>query len=161
MHSTGVSGGSQVEMSDNNRNNLMIKELRSLDITWSKSPVTRYEVLFINYMIIKYIHWGLTLYDWWFPFNATEFGFEFLMALHQTWMNNSMIHCPTPYRISYRCRSETIVIMANRYCRWSTGCPLHGRVRKLFHCLIRIKEPFVRKSEGLKYSKILGILQTV
>ena len=41
------------------------------------------------------------------------------------------------------------------------GLTKEGRVRKLFYCLIRIKEPFVRKSEGLKYSKILGILQTV
>ena len=29
-----------------NKRNLMIKELRSLDITWSKSPVTGYEALF-------------------------------------------------------------------------------------------------------------------
>ena len=35
-----------------------------------------------------------------------------------------------------------------------------GRVRKLFYCLIRIKEPCVRKYEGLTRSKILGILQT-
>ena len=36
-----------------------------------------------------------------------------------------------------------------------------GRFRKLFHCLIRIKEPCVRKYEGLTRSKVLGILQTV
>ena len=33
------------------------------------------------------------------------------------------------------------------------------RFRKLFYCLIRIKEPCLRKSEGLTCSKILGILQ--
>ena len=36
-----------------------------------------------------------------------------------------------------------------------------GRIRKLFYCLIWIKEPCVRKFEGLTRSKILGILQTV
>ena len=36
-----------------------------------------------------------------------------------------------------------------------------GRVRKLFNCLILIKEPYVRKSEGLTRWKILGILQIV
>ena len=36
-----------------------------------------------------------------------------------------------------------------------------GRVRKVFNCLIRIKEPCVRKFEGITRSKILGILQTV
>ena len=35
-----------------------------------------------------------------------------------------------------------------------------GRVRKLFCCLIRVKEPCVRNFEGLTRSKILGILQT-
>ena len=35
-----------------------------------------------------------------------------------------------------------------------------GRVGKLFYCLTRIKEPCVRKSEGLTHSKILRILQT-
>ena len=36
-----------------------------------------------------------------------------------------------------------------------------GRVRKFFNCLLRIKEPCVRKFEGVTSSKILGILQTV
>ena len=36
-----------------------------------------------------------------------------------------------------------------------------GRAGKLFYCLIRIKEPCVRKFEGLTRSKILGILQTI
>ena len=35
-----------------------------------------------------------------------------------------------------------------------------GRVRKFFYCLIWIKEPCVRKFEGLARSKILGISQT-
>ena len=35
-----------------------------------------------------------------------------------------------------------------------------GCVRKLFYCLIWIKEPCVRKFEGLTGLKILGILQT-
>ena len=35
-----------------------------------------------------------------------------------------------------------------------------GRVRIFVYCFIRIKEPSVRKSEGLTHSKILGILQT-
>ena len=35
-----------------------------------------------------------------------------------------------------------------------------GRVGKLFYSLMRIKEPCVRKFEGLTRSKILGILQT-
>ena len=35
-----------------------------------------------------------------------------------------------------------------------------GRVRKIFYCLIWIKEPCVRKFEGLARSKILGISQT-
>ena len=35
-----------------------------------------------------------------------------------------------------------------------------GCVQKLFYCLIPIKEPCVRKYEGLPRSKILGILQT-
>ena len=34
------------------------------------------------------------------------------------------------------------------------------RVRKFVHCLIWIKEPCVRKFEGLARSKILGISQT-
>ena len=35
-----------------------------------------------------------------------------------------------------------------------------GRIRELFYGLIRIKEPCVRKSEGLTRWKILEILQT-
>ena len=36
-----------------------------------------------------------------------------------------------------------------------------GPVLKFFHCLIWIKEPCVRKFEGLARSKILGISQTL
>ena len=62
LRSTGVNGGSPNEVSEKQKN-LMIKELQSLDITLSKSPVTRYEVLFsdqrtfICYQTIYIIMW--------------------------------------------------------------------------------------------------------
>ena len=43
---------------------------------------------------------------------------------------------------------------------FATHLTKEDRVRKLFYCLIRIKEPCVGKFEGLTRSKILGILQT-
>ena len=36
-----------------------------------------------------------------------------------------------------------------------------GRIRKFFHCFVWIKEPCVRKFEGLERSKLLGISQTM
>ena len=43
---------------------------------------------------------------------------------------------------------------------WRHYLTKEGRVRKSFYCLIWIKEPCVRKFEGLTRSKILWILQT-
>ena len=36
-----------------------------------------------------------------------------------------------------------------------------GCLRKLFYCLIWIKEPCIQNTEGLTHLKVLGILQTV
>ena len=48
-------------------------------------------------------------------------------------------------------------VLCRRFCDTAGE---EGCIQKLFYCLIPIKEPCVRKYEGLPRSKILGILQT-
>ena len=52
-------------------------------------------------------------------------------------------------------KPKVFVSQILRHCLTKGGC-----IRKLFYCLIRTKEPCVKKFEGLIRLKILGILQT-